>query len=974
MTLSYSTTLSTSSNNSLLTPTTTTTTTSTSTGNNRMNISVVNITEDNFMSIYLQNMVQFGYHSLPMPCHVLLRFIQCALTWNNTFESLQLIDPTYHQYRIILLNLFPIHFRLSIDMMIVKLPSLLCISKTNCNLDALLKVQSELATYAHSNWYQYLTKHVFATIKYTMYYSIQQHLIQQHITYSSAQYLSFTRELLTLSNIPLMQMVTSKSSPQDHKLLKIAVILTGSSLVGKILPGQADIAEDNITAIRTFRRDYYRPGQQFLQSFAYELEDLLPIADVEIVYGYGYVDEEGNLMTENCHYVRDFLQQHPFITSKREGNIVLPVHCLMSNLGKAWHDYEDDQFHVDVRITHLQFVQQQLFREKEKESNDGDYYVICLDVVPALDIYFTENVLDRSEETKPTDFTVPEELAQAEQHDVFSDLHWTKVLRKFHSSSQMTSHVQFRSGWLLALIVPLLHSRLSFQVANSTPSSAHVGISFHICPRPLSFKHFNVSMQSQRLMNFAIHQTTLDVLQRIDPFYGLQWRASKQSNDYLWYNMYDVLHAVHCLDGDVIQEPHLAGGQAMLQFYEDLNPPQLRHVITEEQDDHATELTMKFISTFLQNASSSNHQQYLQYLVEVSTLWKQHNPSLPAQDLLWEICDDLRRDMKKDPLLLASSYPSSIGKNRRLAAASSKTGVRKGKGRSSKVAVITAVYGEVDYEKTLKPFAYQSVATDFIAFTDNAKFQHLPVTARSHGWNVDLTPYHLASLEEDFLHNQSHLLNSLRHNQHPFNIAKFYKASFHKIPTLQDYDVVVWIDGTIAITNHTMTEQILQLMEEKDEDILVFEHIRKGKMKNEVDISAYLVKYLRTSWLGVSQPVQNITHQFTEYERLGYRDDYWQTKQVHRPHYGLWCTCLVAFRMWKYFPQENGSVKRVLNQRVRSFLDLWYLQIKTYSTQDQVSFSYALQKSGLFPYSLPDENIYGNMDFNSWYLKLDHGM
>jgi hypothetical protein len=60
---------------------------------------------------------------------------------------------------------------------------------------------------------------------------------------------------------------------------------------------------------------------------------------------------------------------------------------------------------------------------------------------------------------------------------------------------------------------------------------------------------------------------------------------------------------------------------------------------------------------------------------------------------------------------------------------------------------------------------------------------------------------------------------------------------------------------------------------------------------------------------------------------------------------------------------------------ISDLLRLWYDHNRVYSTQDQVSFPFLLQLLNIHPISLPDEDeeIYGNFDFNSFFVKLDHG-
>jgi hypothetical protein len=74
--------------------------------------------------------------------------------------------------------------------------------------------------------------------------------------------------------------------------------------------------------------------------------------------------------------------------------------------------------------------------------------------------------------------------------------------------------------------------------------------------------------------------------------------------------------------------------------------------------------------------------------------------------------------------------------------------------------------------------------------------------------------------------------------------------------------------------------------------------------------------------------------------------------------------------------QRNKKNSTSINEKTRRFLSTWYYHIKKYSTQDQISFPFVSQQLHIHPYSLPSEQdgIYGNLDFNSLYIKLEHGL
>ncbi len=262
-----------------------------------------------------------------------------------------------------------------------------------------------------------------------------------------------------------------------------------------------------------------------------------------------------------------------------------------------------------------------------------------------------------------------------------------------------------------------------------------------------------------------------------------------------------------------------------------------------------------------------------------------------------------------------------------------------------KIAFITSIYG--DYEKSCKAYKKQSVPTDFICFTNN---DHLI----NNGWIIDKTPYHIinkSSIDNDLY------INSLKNNIHNFNIAKYYKQSFHHIPILQKYDVIVWIDGSIEITNENTSKWILDNIEKYK--IIGWEHEhRNGILKNEVDASSSDTRYASTHWNGQDQPYQDVLKQYDEYIKDQYDENYFKERS-NKENMGVWITCFVAFL------HKDPDVIH--------FLDNWYLQTLKYTTQDQISFSYVAQKN-FIPYTLPDNEINGaGHTKTDFFIKHQHG-
>lgn len=261
---------------------------------------------------------------------------------------------------------------------------------------------------------------------------------------------------------------------------------------------------------------------------------------------------------------------------------------------------------------------------------------------------------------------------------------------------------------------------------------------------------------------------------------------------------------------------------------------------------------------------------------------------------------------------------------------------------ATKICFITAIYG--NYELTCKKFIKQTIKTDFICFTDNENIVN-------NGWIIDTTPYHYKNKNE--LDNDTHI-NSLSNNKHTFNISKYYKQSFQRIPRLKEYDVIIWLDGTIEIIYEKTSEYILKNIYDKKIIGWNFKD-RNGILKNEVEASNF-ERYINTQWNGQYQPYQDVNKQYEDYIKDGYNDLYYKNLNSN---IGVWITCFIAFLNKDDF--------------VKNFLDLWYLQTLKYTTQDQISFSYVCQKTNMTPYTLPDDEISGEPQYKTiFYIKHEH--
>ena len=257
-----------------------------------------------------------------------------------------------------------------------------------------------------------------------------------------------------------------------------------------------------------------------------------------------------------------------------------------------------------------------------------------------------------------------------------------------------------------------------------------------------------------------------------------------------------------------------------------------------------------------------------------------------------------------------------------------------------KVAFVTAVYG--NYEATCKPIVKQSIPADFICFTNNKK-----IIAK--GWQIDTTQYHETIVPAEW---RSDYHNA--HNKHTFCIAKYYKQSFHLIPRLQKYDVIIWLDGTIAIT-HADAAKVVRDAVNVNSIVTCFNHEYRGRSSDsmlEEARASVMSRYLETNWLGQKQPVQDTVAHRNTYVAEGYSQAFFGAGMP-----SLWITCFVGFNM--------------RNRTTRDLLKLWYLQTLMHTTQDQISFPYACWKLGVVPHTLQGDTAH---EETYLYKKHVHGL
>ena len=282
--------------------------------------------------------------------------------------------------------------------------------------------------------------------------------------------------------------------------------------------------------------------------------------------------------------------------------------------------------------------------------------------------------------------------------------------------------------------------------------------------------------------------------------------------------------------------------------------------------------------------------------------------------------------------------------------------------RRPAMVVYTAVLGS--YERTLKePAACSDVP--FIAYTDreDLKASDWPdgneVPDGKSCWTVIPDARTIAAK----LDKTSGLVNSIDTHASDFNVAKFFKCNPHALPELADFQYVVWIDSTVHVYD-TLPVLLLKLQRE-EMMALTFEHddpTRAGLLEEEKKASLY-DKYVGNEF----QNEQPIESEYRRYLDEGFREKWWANSTdlgqlgacPQGERCGMWLTCLLAWNM--KHPKTLG------------FLADWSAAWSGGITQDQVTFPYVAWKQQVLPYTLPDEEIVGDGNNNSLYLKLEHG-
>lgn len=201
-----------------------------------------------------------------------------------------------------------------------------------------------------------------------------------------------------------------------------------------------------------------------------------------------------------------------------------------------------------------------------------------------------------------------------------------------------------------------------------------------------------------------------------------------------------------------------------------------------------------------------------------------------------------------------------------------------------------------------------------------------------------------------------------------FNIGKFFKMQFYRIPEIIEAkcNVVIWFDGTVKIKMGAFLGRMADRANQ-GQNFVVYTHDGDGRISTEVGRSVGFGKYLG-QWDGFG-PHQHVDEQYQYYLSMGFKERWFENTtwfnesmglEANINRYGLYVTCMVMF-----------DLRRI---ETKPFLDCWWRENILLSTQDQVSFPYCAWKHNVSVTGLPDsEAPDGNYDDNNYFQKLQHG-
>ena len=289
---------------------------------------------------------------------------------------------------------------------------------------------------------------------------------------------------------------------------------------------------------------------------------------------------------------------------------------------------------------------------------------------------------------------------------------------------------------------------------------------------------------------------------------------------------------------------------------------------------------------------------------------------------------------------------------------------------------ITAMFG--DYEKTAKePTEPLSPLFKLFLITDQEHLLHPNSTTAWTRVRVNSSLWQEDCKKEEFVGAR----NNPCEQPFLFNLAKFYKMQFYRVPQLQEAgcNVVIWLDATIQIkTGGFMGRMADRASRKQNFVVFVQDGPRRGWQNGEVKSEVGRSKFGKYGGKqpGSFGPPQKVGEQYEYYLSQGYREKWFQNETWFNEYrgvsgnvmkYGLYITCMVMFDLRQ--------------EETKQFLECWWRENILRSTQDQVGFPYCAWKLKTRIHALPDSEEPTrwdpwdqNADTNPYFRKLGHGL
>ena len=212
------------------------------------------------------------------------------------------------------------------------------------------------------------------------------------------------------------------------------------------------------------------------------------------------------------------------------------------------------------------------------------------------------------------------------------------------------------------------------------------------------------------------------------------------------------------------------------------------------------------------------------------------------------------------------------------------------------IALITANYGNYDIIKEIN--INNKDFFDWYLFTDHNID------------NIDNKDYKVINYPLDFDYAHNNDFNRL--------YAKYIKCQALNIDILTKYKYIIWTDNSLKITNKNLIQDIIHLLESKEE-LYFYDHSHRNNINDEYEISKLFSKYNNSK---MDEQIQKYNEQFTNNN-------------------------LYESGIFIYKNNEDN---------IKLFND-WWEEIINYSYQCQLSLPYVLWKNNKTPFLLNDKNF-----------------